>query len=148
MLLFKLQIGGIAGAVSAITVAFFWVVSENRHLQSEISRRSTLAIKSRASLERQVGVESQRLADAETKVAALLEAARKHGSARTTSPARTGLTTDVDTAVKAVLARASRFIQEGKSSEALGEYLNAYRELQAIRPGSSECQRQMGAIKT
>jgi hypothetical protein len=148
MLLSKFQIGGIAGVVSAITIAHFWVASENRHLQSEISRRSTLAIESRASLEKQLRVESQRLADAETKVAALLEAANKHDSARTTSPARAGLTTDADTAVKAVLARASKLIREGKPAEALGEYLNAYRELQAIRPGSSECQRLMGVIKT
>eukprot|EP01031_Cornospumella_fuschlensis_P017767 gene17767-21734_t len=100
MILSKLQIGGITAAVGAITVGFVWASIENRHLHSEVTRRSTLAIESRSSLERAVGVQSQRLAAAETKVATLLEAVKLDGAVRATSPARTGLTMDADTAVK------------------------------------------------
>jgi len=93
-------------------------------------------------------LESQRAAAAEPAWTSLLKAAKTTGSTREAMPPGANAAIDTDDAAKAAMTRGRQLIKEGKFQEALDGYLTCYRELQAIRPGSSGCQGLMSAIKS
>ena len=74
-------------------------------------------------------------------MSALLKTAKAASVARGAVPPAANATIDTDDAAKAAsITRGKQLIKEGKFQEALDGYLTCYRELQAIRPGSSGCQ--------
>lgn len=147
MTLSKLQAGLVAVAIGAIAAVLVWEIRINAGLRAETVRQSAAATANANSLERQVAAQSQRVVVAEANVAALLKTAKLTSQAHAASPGP-GVPVDTEDAVKAAMARATQLIADGKPQEALDEYLKYYRELQAIRPGSPECQRLMAAIKS
>jgi hypothetical protein len=146
MFLSKLQIRLFAIFAAAIIICLAWGIRETAKLRSEAARRAQSGAATVAALEQQVTVETRRVATAEAKVAKLMEVAK---ATVPTARQQTGAAAQIDAAdaVKGALARASRLIKENKFQEALDVYLPSYRELEAIRPGSSECQSLMNAIK-
>jgi hypothetical protein len=148
MILSKFQVGIAAAMAFVIAAGFAWEIRENGQLRSETVRQSKSETASLAGLEKQLALESQRLAAAEANVATLLKAAKAAGSTRGTVLPGANATIDTDDAAKAATTRGKQLIKEGKLQEALDGYLTCYRELQAIRPGSAGCQSLMSAIKS
>jgi hypothetical protein len=101
-----------------------------------------------AALEQDVAKETQRVAAAEARVASLLHAAKQAAVAHAAAPAETSAPLDTAAAVKVVLARGKELVAQGRARDAIDDYVRLYRELQAIRPGSSECQSLMSALKS
>lgn len=147
MILTRIHVAIVAVAAAGIAAGLFFEISEGRKLRSEVRGRSTLIAESKAALEVQVAAQSRRTAEAEAKVASLLEKAKESAVVRAAAT-KSGGTINADEVVKAVIASGAQLIKAGKFQEALDGYLTGYRELQGIRPGSSECQRLMGAIKS
>ena len=148
MILSKFQIGIAAALAFVIAAGLAWEIRENGQLRAEAVRQSKSATASLAGLEKQVVVESQRAAAAEARVDSLLKAAKTTGSTREAMPPGANAAIDTDDAAKAAMTRGRQLIKEGKFQDALDGYLTCYRELQAIRPGSSGCQGLMSAIKS
>lgn len=146
MTLSKLQAGLVAIAIGAIAGVLVWEMRMSAGLRAKAFRQSAAAATNASSLEKQIVVQSQRLAAAEASIATLLKSANLARQAHAASPGR-NVSVDTEDAVKAAMARATQLINDGNPQEALDEYLKCYRELQAIRPGSPECQRLMTAIK-
>jgi hypothetical protein len=147
MILSKFQVGVAASIVLVMAAGLVWEIRENTQLRSEAVRQSKSATASLAVLEKQATAESLRVAEAEANVATLLKSAKTASATRGAVPPGANATIDMDNAGKSATARGSQLIKEGKLQEALDEYLTCYRELQAIRPGSTGCQRLMDAIK-
>jgi hypothetical protein len=76
-----------------------------------------------------------------------LSSAKQTSSALASASAAAAAPVSTEEAAKVALAKAAQLIKEDKRQEALDEYVKCYRELQAVRPGSSECQRLMSAIQ-
>jgi len=149
MILSKLHVGCAAILAGAIAFGLAWEVRHGTQLRTKAGQQYTAAAGSAAALEQQVAVQSQRVVAAEATVAALLEKAKVARSARAAAVSRgASVPVNADDAASAAMARASQLLKDGNQQEALDEYIKSYRELQAIRPGSSACQRLMGAIKS
>jgi hypothetical protein len=146
MIFTRLQVGAVAAVVGAIGLGLAWQVYGNVQLRADAARQSAISARGVEALEKQVAVQARRVESAEADVAALLKAAQ-HAHANRPAPSANTEPVDTDDAVKAVLARAKQLLNEGKQQEALDEYLKCYRELQAIRPGSSQCQNLMSAMQ-
>jgi hypothetical protein len=129
--------------VSAIAGGFVWQVRVHVRLRANADEQLAQAAGSTAAFERQIVTENHRLSAAAATVAALqsrLEAARVVAAAPVTiSPAD---------ALKETVSRARELITDGKLAEALEEYVSCYRELQAVRPASGECQNLMTGIQS
>jgi hypothetical protein len=146
MIFTRLQVGAVAAVVGAIGLGLAWQVHGNVQVRANAARQSAISARAVAALEKQVAVQTRRVESAETEVAVLLKSAQRASATRPALPAES-VHIDTDDAVKAVLARAKQLLNEGKQPEALDEYVKCYRELQAIRPGSSQCQSLMSAMQ-
>jgi len=145
MILSRRQVTLAAVATLALAAGSLWQVRENRRLRLEAARQEASASANLAALEKEVALQSQRLAGAEARLGMLLKAAEAARAAAPTASAAPPI--DAAEAVKVALARAAQLIKESKFQEALDVYLACYREVQPIRPGSSECQRLISAIR-
>ncbi|MES2691837.1 MAG: hypothetical protein V4773_00100 [Verrucomicrobiota bacterium] len=151
MLLSRFHVGLGLAFVVGIGASFTWKLRENSQLRAEATQHAHATSAHLAVLEKAVAAQTQRVAAAENEVTALLQAAKESGTASSSPPARKAekeSTFDADSAADAAVARGAGLIKQGKHQQALEEYLTIYRELQSIRPGSSECQRLMRAIKS
>ena len=146
MIFTKLQLGLTATATGALVAAGAWQIQQNAHLRAEIARTTALSAAAETALEQKLEVETQRAAAADKKVAHLLQAAQNAGVRR---PKLASVVAPLDTEefVQEVTARATQLVKEGRPREAIDEYVKAYQELHRIRPGSSQCQRIMGALQ-
>jgi tetratricopeptide (TPR) repeat protein len=147
MIISRFQLLLTALVACATSAGLVWSVRENAQLRTEAARQTAAMAMRTAELQQQVAVQSERVAAAEAKVDALLKSVADAGKAGAPAQPAARTTTDTQDFLKAVMARATQLINEGKLQEALEEYLKCYRELEAKRPGSSECQSLMGAIK-
>lgn len=147
MLISKLHLGLAAGVLLAISTGLVVVFHEHAQLRQEAAAHAVATATNVAHLKAQLATQTQRAVKAEAEVATLLQAvkARAATAAATTALSRPPI--DVEELLKAATMRASELITDGKLQEALDEYVKCYRELQAKRPGSSECQRLMGLIQ-
>ncbi|MEO5959666.1 MAG: hypothetical protein ABIZ49_07935 [Opitutaceae bacterium] len=145
MILSKLQVGLVGAFAAALVLSLGWQVRNNAQLRAELARRSTAAKAELATLQERVATEARRVAAAEMRVAALLQAAEVAKSSQVTAAART-TTLDTSEAVKTAIARSAELMREGKTQEAIDELVRCYREVQGVRPGSSECQSLMGQL--
>lgn len=129
---------GLLVSVSSVAVIEF---RASAALRITADQQSATAAAEFKRLEQQVATETKRAASAEANVTALLASARSHAA----TPVAVVDTAD---ALAAALARAKPLLAAGRKQEALDEYVNCYRDLAALRPGSSECQSLMGAMKS
>ncbi len=139
MIIAKLHAALAAGLLVSVSAATVWEFRQAAALRATAAQQSTTA--ELAHLERQVAAATQRALAAEANLTALLASARSH----TAAPVAVVDTAD---ALAATLARAKTLLAADKKQEALDEYVTCYRELSAHRPGSSECQSLMGAMKS
>lgn len=148
MIVSKFQFGLALGVLAATITGFVGVHRQNAQLRQEASAQMATAERKLAAIRQQLTTQTQRATAAEAQVTALLKEVKAGASARRAPPSgTTAATTDTQDLLKAVLARATQLKNEGKLQEALDEYVKCYRELQAKRPGSSECQSLSSAIK-
>lgn len=141
----------LAVAVGAATAAgLVWTTRENTRLRREAAHHGATAAASAAEISRQIAVHSHRAAAAEADVDALLRTTKSPRPSLAHAEASSGASDPLDTqaVLKAALAHAARLIAEARHVEALDVYLKCYRELQAKRPGSSECQSLTSAIRS
>lgn len=129
---------GLLASVSAVAVMEF---RASAALRVTADQQSATASAEFERLKQQVATETKRAAAAEATVTALLTSARSRAAA----PVAVVNTAD---ALAATLARAKTLLAAGRKQEALDEYVSCYRDLAAQRPGSSECQSLMGAMKS
>jgi hypothetical protein len=146
MIFSKFQVAIVTTVVCALAGGLGWQIRNHSELRLEAARQSDAAAASATALEQQIAVQSQRAAAAEASVDSLMATAKQANSVPP-APRDTNAPIDTEDAVKIAMARATQLIAEGKQQEALDEYVKCYRELQAIRPGSPECQRLMSAIR-
>jgi hypothetical protein len=148
MTLSRIHFGLILAATCALAGGAVWEARDTAKWRAEATRQQLRASTQVAALEQDVAKETQRVAAAEARVAALLQAAKQPAVARTPAPAEADIPLDTAAAVKEVLARGKELVSQGKPRDAIDEYVRLYLELQAIRPGSSECQSLMSALKS
>lgn len=148
MIVSRFQIVLAVAAGTATTTSLVWTSRENTRLRREVARQATATAESAAEVSRQIAAHSRRAAAAEADVDALLRATKSPAPVRAeTAPGASG-PLDTQALLKAALAHAARLIAEARHAEALDVYLKCYRELQAKRPGSSECQSLTSAIRS
>lgn len=157
-------LGGVI-ATGAVVAGLAWQVREHRALRTAAEAARATAATQREPLQREQAAAEERAAGAERKLGELLQAAerlraeRKAASAAGAGSARPGASgaatsapggDAIDTAVAAAAAQARgrELLAQGRPEEAVQLYLAVYRELRAVRIGSSECQRMMAALQT
>lgn len=145
MILSKSIVAGSAAVLLALVAGATWQWRSNARLRADLVGASGARAAALAELERQVAAATRRAAAAEARVAAMLKDVESGRATR--AAALVAGPTDMSEYAKSVIARAQALIKEGKPAEALQEYVNAYRELAAKRPGSSECQSLMSAMR-
>lgn len=145
MLVTRLHVGLACVFSLGMAGGFAWKHVENSNLRAQAGTRAEDLVE----LEKRVAQASQRAELGETRVAELLKASEAHKRvqiAKASAPERAAMVRSSEVA-QAAIARAKELIAQGKGQEALEVYLAAYREVQPVNPGSSECQRLMSAIK-
>lgn len=147
MIISRIQAGLVALLVCALALGLVWQTSENRKIHSAIERVGSVTSPSAFELSTQLDSESRRLMAADAVLTGLLERAQEVGVSHARS-SQTGGPISAKEALDAALGRGTQLIKDGKFQEALDGYLECYRELHAMRPGTSESQRLMGAIKS
>lgn len=127
-------------AMLASVASLGWVVRGNRVFKSQFVRDAAESTAQRTEVGRQVKRETERVATAEKRVAELLQAAK--------APAVGPMAARISTAsvLKEAMEKAQALIEREEYLEALDEYVRCYREVRAVRPGSSECQTLSSAI--
>lgn len=146
MLVTRLHVGLACLFPLGMAGGFVWKHVENSNLRTQADTQAEGLIE----LQKRVAQASQRASMGETRVAELLKASEDHKRvqiAKASAPQRAAITVKASEIAQAATARAKELIAQGKAQEALEVYLTAYREVQPVNPGSSECQRLMGAIK-
>jgi hypothetical protein len=146
MIVSKLQVGLAGASMATLLLGFGWQVRSNAQLRDELTDRPHASTAELVELQKRIAAETRRLAAAETQVSALLQAAETSKSTLAAAAARATATLATAEAVKAAIARSRELMREGKTQEAIDELVHCYREVQAIRPGSGECQSLMGQL--
>lgn len=141
MIIAKLHAALAAGLLVSVSAAAVWEFRQAATLRATTAQPSAATTAELARLKQHIATETKRATAAEATLTALLTSARSH----TAAPAAVVDTAD---ALAATLARAKPLLAAGRKQEALDEYVTCYRELSAQRPGSSECQSLMGAMKS
>lgn len=145
MIFSRIQIGLVVVFVGALGAGLSWQVAENSRLAEVVHQHGGVA--AIAALEKQIAVQTERATQAESRVAELLAAAKQTTVAARIARNAAPEVVKSDDVVKAVQARGRELSKDGKDQEALDEYIKCYREMRAIRPGSSACQRMMSEMK-
>lgn len=146
MIVSKRQAGAVGVCAGALALGLGWQVRSNVQLRGEFARSSTAAATELAPLEERIAAETRRVSAAETRVAALLQAVEVSKSTQASAAAHASTTLNTADAVRAALARGRELMRDGKAQEAIDELVRCYRGVQAIRPGSPECQSLMGQL--
>lgn len=148
MLVSKYFLGLVTLVAGSTGAALAWQMRMHTTLRAAADNPPPTAATLRT-LEQQLATETQRLADAETRLSTLLKTAQKTTTTASTRSAKSSPSEPIDASEVARLAieQGKRLIAAGKAQEALDAYVKAYREVQPFRPGSSACQSLMSAMK-
>lgn len=145
MIVSKFQLGAVAAVVVIASVGLVWEVRESAKLRAEISQRA-ITTTDTAELRKQIAAQSQRADAAAADAAMLRKASQAASAARPTAPAGRPALVDLQDRIKAVRTQADKLAREGRSDEALKEYLGLYRELRGNPRGVVENQLLMSAL--